>query len=305
MNRFCYAIAIMAPCLISTTGGVYAQTLEPRAFTNVPVDMNFLLVGYQNSKGALIFDPAVPITDANAKIDLGFLAYVRTLDVAGKSAKAGVILPYASLYADGLVSGNFRARDANGLADPAFYFSMNFYGAPAVSMKEFRNYQQDTIIGFTLKLIPPLGVYESDKLINIGTNRWTFEPALGVSKALGKWTLEASAAVDFYTDNDDFDNGKTREQDPIYSTQFHVTYNFPRNIWAAVSATYYTGGRTTIEGISNDDLQENWRTGFTLAIPVNRKHSIKIFGSSGVSTRTGNNYDALGITWQYRWGGGI
>ena len=305
MIRINYAIAIMASGLISASSGIYAQTLEPRAFTNAPVGMNFLLVGYQNSKGALLFDPAVPITDADSKIDLGLLAYVRTLDVAGKSAKAGVILPYASLYADGYLNGDFRTRDTDGMADPAFYFSMNFYGAPAVSMKEFRDYQQDTIIGFTLKLIPPLGAYESDKLINIGTNRWTFEPALGVSKALGKWALEASAAVDLYTDNDDFDNGKTRQQDPVYSTQFHVTYNFPRNIWAAVSATYFTGGRTTIEGISNDDLQQNWRTGFTLALPVNRKHSIKIFGSSGVSTRTGNNYDALGITWQYRWGGGI
>ena len=305
MTRINYAIAIMAAVLVSASSGIYAQTLEPRAFSNAPVGMNFLLVGYQNSKGALLFDPAVPITDANAKIDLGLLAYVRTLDVAGKSAKAGVILPYASLYADGYLNGDFRVRDTDGMADPSFYFSMNFYGAPAVSMKEFRDYQQDTIIGFTLKLIPPLGAYESDKLINIGTNRWTFEPALGVSKALGKWALEASAAVDLYTDNDDFDNGKTRQQDPVYSTQFHVTYNFPRNIWAAVSATYFTGGRTTIDGVSNDDLQQNWRTGFTLALPVNRKHSIKLFGSSGVSTRTGNNYDALGITWQYRWGGGI
>jgi hypothetical protein len=84
-----------------------------------------------------------------------------------------------------------------------------------------------------------------------------------------------------------------------------VTYNFPYHIWAAVSATYYTGGRTTIEGVSNDDLQQNWRTGFTLALPVNRYHSIKLYGSSGVSTRTGTNYDVLGIAWQYRWGGGF
>jgi len=96
--------------------------------------MNFLLVGYQYSKGALLFDPALPITDANAKIDMGFLAYVRTLDVAGKSAKAGMILPYASLDADGYLNGIFRTRDTDGIADPAFYFSINFHGAPAVSM---------------------------------------------------------------------------------------------------------------------------------------------------------------------------
>ena len=305
MIKFPYVIAIVVLALISTTSRVHAQTLEPRAYANAPVGMNFLLVGYQNSKGGLLFDPAVPITDANADIDMGLLAYVRTLDVAGKSAKVGVILPYASLYADGYLSGNFRTRETDGLADPAFYFSMNFFGAPALAMKEFKDYQQDTIIGFTLKLVPPLGVYESDKLINIGTNRWTFEPGFGISKALGKWILEASVAADIYTDNNDFDNGKTREQDNIYSTQFHVIYSFPRNIWAAVSATYYTGGQTTIEGVSNDDLQQNWRTGFTLALPVNRYHSIKLFGSSGVSTRTGTNYDSLGIAWQYRWGGGL
>ncbi len=305
MIKFQDVATIVALALIGATGGVCAQTLEPRAYSNAPVGMNFLLVGYQNSKGALLFDPAVPVTDANAKIDMGLLAYVRTLDVAGKSAKAGVILPYASLYAGGYVNGNFRTRETDGLADPSFYFSMNFYGAPAVSIKEFRNYQQDTIIGFTLKLKPPLGAYESDKLINIGTNRWTFEPGLGLSKALEKWTLEASVAAALYTDNNDFDNGKTRQQDPIYSTQFHVTYNFPHHIWAAVSATYFTGGQTTIEGVSNDDLQQNWRTGFTLALPVNLYHSIKLYGSSGVSTRTGTNYDVLGIAWQYRWGGGI
>jgi len=305
MIRYPQVVPIALFGLISMTSSVHAQTLEPRAYANAPVGMNFLLVGYQNSTGALLFDPAIPITDANADIDMGFLAYVRTLDVAGKSAKAGVILPYASLYANGYLDGDFRTRETDGIADPALYFSMNFYGAPAVSLKDFKGYQQDTIIGFTLKLVPPLGVYESDKLINIGTNRWTLEPGLGISKALGKWTLEASVAADIYTDNTDFDNGKTREQDNIYSTQFHVIYSFPRNIWAAVSATYYTGGRTTIEGVSNDDLQQNWRTGFTLALPVNRYHSIKLFGSSGVSTRTGTNYDSLGIAWQYRWGGGL
>jgi len=288
---------------VSMTNGVCAQTLEPRAYSNAPVGMNFLLVGYQASKGGLLFDPAVPITDAQAEVDMGLLAYVRTLDVAGNSAKAGVLLPYANLHANGFLDGDFRTRDTKGIADPAFYFSMNFYGAPAVSMEEYKRYQQDTIIGFTFKLVPPLGVYDSEKLINIGTNRWTFAPALGISKALGKWTLEASAAADIYTDNNNFDNGKTRQQAPIYSSQFHVTYNLPNQIWLAVSATYYTGGRTTVDGVTKDDLQQNWRSGFTLALPLNRSHSLKLYGSRGVSTRTGTNYDILGLAWQYRWGG--
>ena len=302
-SRLAWLLCIIG--IVLCPAPIYAQDLEPRAYTNTPVGMNFLLVGYQYSEGGLIFDPALPITDANAKVDMGLLGYVRALDVMGKSAKTGFLLPYADLFADGYVDGEFRTRDDTGLADPAFYFTINLYGAPALSYKEFKDYQQDTIIGFSFKLTAPLGVYDTDKLLNIGTNRWSFEPEFGISKAIGRWTLDAAVAAVFYTDNDEFDNGKTRQQDPIYSVQGHVIYSFPKNIWAAVSATYYEGGRTTIDGVTKDDLQENWRTGFTVAFPVNRNHSIKLFGNSGVSTRTGTDYDSLGIAWQYRWGGGF
>jgi hypothetical protein len=304
-GKFFFLFALIGIGVFYSPGFSHAQDLEPRAYTNTPVGMNFLLVGYQYSEGGLIFDPALPITDANAKVDMGLLGYVRTLDIAGKSAKAGFLLPYADLYADGYVDGEFRTRDDTGLADPAFYFTINLYGAPALSFEEFKDYQQDTIIGFTFKLTAPLGVYDTDKLLNIGTNRWSFKPEFGISKAIGRWTLDAAVAAVFYTDNDEFDNGKTRQQDPIYSVQGHVIYSFPKNIWAAVSATYYEGGRTTIDGVTKDDLQANWRTGFTVAFPVNRNHSIKLFGNSGVSTRTGTDYDSLGIAWQYRWGGGF
>jgi hypothetical protein len=303
-TRF-FLIAVLGIGILSSSASIHAQDLEPRAYTNTPVGMNFLLIGYQNAKGALVFDPALPITEPNIKVDMGQLGYVRTLDIAGKSAKAGVLLPYADLYGDGYADGDFRTREQTGLVDPTLYFTINLSGAPALSYKEFKDYQQDTIIGFTFKLTPPLGTYDKDKLINIGTNRWSFEPEFGISKAINRWTFEAAVAAVFYTDNDEFDNGKTRQQDPIYSAQGHVIYSFKNQIWAAVGVTYYTGGRTTIEGVSGDDLQQNWRTGFTVTLPVNRNNSIKLYGSKGVSTRTGSDFDKVGIAWQYRWGGGI
>lgn len=84
-----------------------------------------------------------------------------------------------------------------------------------------------------------------------------------------------------------------------------MIYSFRNNIWAALGATYYAGGRTSIDGVTKNDLQRNWRTGITLALPIDRSHSIKLYGISGVSTRTGTDYDSLGIAWQYRWGGGF
>ena len=77
-----------------------------------------------------------------------------------------------------------------GLADPLLRVSVNFYGAPAISMKEFPSYQQDIIIGASLQVTVPLGQYDSTKLLNVGTNRWSFKPELGISKAWGSLILE-------------------------------------------------------------------------------------------------------------------
>jgi hypothetical protein len=72
-----------------------------------------------------------------------------------------------------------------------------------------------------------------------------------------------------------------------------------------LSGTYDYGGRTTIDGVRSDDLGSNWRLGATLALPVNRKNSIKLYASTGVRTRTGSDTDLVGVLWQYRWGSGL
>ena len=65
--------------------------------------------------------------------------------------------------------------------------------------------------------------------------------------------------------------------------QAHVVRGIRSGIWASADATYFTGGRTTINGKVNNDLQENWRLGGTLAFPIGRRNSIKLYASSGVS----------------------
>jgi len=154
-------------------------------------------------------------------------------------------------------------------------------------------------------VVAPWSQYDDSKLVNIGTNRWSFKPEVGISKAIGQWTVEGTAAATFYTDNSDFFGGKTLSQDPLYSLQGHVIYGFRSGIWASFDTTYFAGGRTTVNGVRNSDLLQNWRLGATLALPVNRENSIKFYASSGMSARTGNSYDLVGVAWQYRWGGGL
>lgn len=227
------------------------------------------------------------------------------LDLWGMSAKFDATLPYTWLSGTVDYRGQEILRTVDGFANPAFRLSINLYGAPALTLKEFADWEQDLIIGASVRVVPPWGQYDDSKLVNIGTNRWSFKPAVGISKAVGPWTMEFEAAATFYTDNTGFFGGNTHSQDPLYSFQGHVIYGFRSGIWTSLDATYFAGGRTSLNGVLNSDLQQNWRLGGTLALPVNRENSIKFYASSGVSSRTGNDYDLIGVAWQYRWGAGL
>ena len=306
MNVVMQVGTIVGLLLLAGMGAsAYAQDLEPRAYVNTPVGLNFLLAGYGYAAGGVATDPALPLQNAHLQVHSALLAYARSLDVWGKSGKIDVVVPYAWLSGAADFEGQPREREVSGFANPRFRFSVNFYGAPALSLQEFASYKQDLILGASLQVSPPLGQYDADKLVNIGTNRWFVKPELGISKALGPLTLELTTGVTFYTDNHDFLGGKTRAQAPIYAAQGHVSYNLGAGIWVALDGTYYTGGRTTVDGVEGNDLQKNTRLGVTVALPVNRHTSVKLYGSTGVSTRTGSNFNAGGIVLQYRWGGGL
>jgi hypothetical protein len=282
----------------------HAQDLEPRSYSNTPVGLNFLIAGYGYAQGEVAFDPSSSITNAKFRSNTGVVAYVRSLDAWGNSAKFDVVLPYSSFAGDGLVGGQPKHREMSGLNDPRFRFSMNFFGAPALSVKEFASYRQDIIIGASLQVTAPLGQYDDSKLINLGNNRWSFKPELGISKAWGRWTVEIAPSVTVYTDNTDFYNGSTFAQAPLYAVQGHIIYGFPSGVWLALDGTAFTGGRTTVNGVRGDNMQTNTRAGLTLALPVDRYNSVKLYASTGTSTRTGSEFSAIGVALQHRWGGG-
>jgi hypothetical protein len=293
-----FALSAMAPM-------VHAQDIEPRAYSNAPVGVNFLIAGYVYTRGGLSFDAAVPITNAHLTTSNAVLAYARVLDLWGRTGKFDMIVPVARLSGTADYQGEPLERTVGGLGRPAFRLSVNLLGSPALRLPEFTGWQQDLIVGASLQVSPPWGQYDPDRIVNITANRWSFKPEIGVSKAVGPWTLEVQAAATLFTDNDEFFRRTTRSQDPIYSLQGHVIYGFRSGRWISVDGTYFAGGRSTVNDALNNDLQQNWRVGATLAVPVDRLNSIKFYASSGVSARTGNHYDGIGVAWQHRWGAGL
>lgn len=281
-----------------------AQDLEPRAYSNAPDGLNFLIVGYAHAEGGLVTDPAIPLENPHLEVPGAVVAYARTFGLWNRSAKVAVALPYAWLSGSADVNGVPQERVVDGFGDPKIGFTINLYGAPALSLKEFASYRQKLIIGASVAASAPYGQYDDDRLINIGSNRWSLKAEVGASWAVRRWILELDAGATGYQDNDDFYGGQKREQDTVYATQGHVIYGFKSGIWGAIDATYYTGGQTRVNGADSGEELGNTRIGLTLVFPINRHNSVKLYTSSGISVRSGTDFDVGGMAWQYRWGGG-
>jgi len=297
--------AAVAGCMLLLAAGAKAQQLEPRAYANTPVGMNFLIAGYAYSSGGLSTDPTLPLTNADLDIHSPFVAYAHAFDAWGKSAKFDTVFASGCLDGTAELNGVPASRDVCGLLDPTFRLSVNLYGAPALQLKDFASYRQDLIVGASLQVQAPLGQYDPTRLVNLGTNRWAFRPEIGISKALRPLTVEVVLGANLYTTNHDYLGGGTREQDPVFATQLHLIYEFRGGAWLAFDANYYMGGRSSVNGVAQNDELGNSRFGATLALPWDRKSSLKLNVSRGVFVRAGDDFTTVGLAWQHRWGGGL
>ncbi len=277
-----------------------AQDLEPRSYANLPVGLNVAIAGAVYSSGGLSTDPSLPLDNAHLKVDGAVLGFAHALDLWGDSGRVEVILPYGRIRGTASLAGQPIERRIDGLADPRIRASVNFYGAPALGMREFAGYRPDLVIGASVQLMVPLGQYDASKAVNLGNNRWAFKPEIGMSKVLGAWIFDAATAINFYGRNNDY-LGQGRDQAPIYAIQSNLTRIFAGGVWAAFGLTYYRGGRTTLGGVERDDEIGSSRAGLTLSVPIDRANTLKFAASRGVSVRTGTDFDSVAVFWQHVW----
>ena len=184
MQLLSSAAVIVLACLVAS--GARAQDIEPRKWSDTPVGVNFLIVGYAYTQGGISFDPSLPISNPHLETNSGGLGFARSLDLWGFSGKFNASVPYTWLSGSADYLGRPVQRTVNGFGNPEFELSVNLYGAPAVGMKDFASYKQDWIVGVALKVSAPSGQYDDTRLVNIATHRWFFKPSLGVSKAVGR-----------------------------------------------------------------------------------------------------------------------
>ena len=187
------------------------------------------------------------------------------------------------------MNGAPASTTRSGFSDSVLRLSLNLSGGPPLKGKEFAEYRAkamaegETIIGAGLAVQLPTGDYDDERLLNLGNNRFTFRPQIGVVRNQGKWSAEVTASCWVFTENDNFFGGNRFEQDPLYTLQGHLVYTFRPGLWLAVGSAYGIGAESTLNGVSKDDRRQNFVWGTSVGYSFTPQIGVKL-GYVGVRT---------------------
>lgn len=244
---------------------LFAQGDGPRAFLLAPKGVTGINAKWINLNQNLIPAGTVLIPGAEIKVDVFPITLFHTFSLGGRFAQAffSAIPGKATATAKiGPPIGPLPVNQisANGFSDGMFGLRVGITGAPALSIVEFAKRPMQFSL-FGEMRIWYSGTYESSKLFNMGTNRLAFQFSAPMAIPLNKnrsratW-LEVSPALMFFTDNKDparSSRAEQVEQAPLLVIENHLTHNFTAKFWASVNMRIQSGGRTTVDGVQDDN----------------------------------------------------
>lgn len=278
---------------------LFGQDLEPRAYANVPKDINVFAVGYGYNSGNVLTDPSLPIRDFKINTHILAINYIHSFAFAKKLARVQVSMPLADMQGEAIRNNELVTGSRTGFADMRIRFGVNLTGSPALDRKSFQKYQEKAIIGVSVVASVPIGLYYSDKPINLGNNRWAFKPEIGISRRFKKVYAEAYFGTWFYTNNTEYLMNQTLKQRPTVTFQAHASYYFKNQMWLGLNTNWYNVGSISIDDAPREDTLDDWRLGATYSLPINRKHSLRLQYHTGLLSNLGLNYDSLTLAYQY------
>ena len=284
----------------------FALDLEPLKWNHIPLGTSFAGGAYAYTEADISVDPALQLEEVEMKLDTVAAKYIHAFEIFGKSARIGITQAYQKGRWSGLVDGTPASIKRSGWSDTFVRFAANLYGGPPLSGKDFSDYRatlkEETIVGAALVLRLPTGDYMDDKLINLGQNRFAIRPQIGVIHTRNEWTTEFTAEIAFYTDNDDFFNGRELEQKPILFTQAHLIRKLGPGEWASFSLGYNYGGENTVDGDDKDNKRQNFGWALGYSYPISRTAGIKIsYINSQSQESTGLDSESLVAGVAFAW----
>ena len=185
---FCFLLGI------ATARPACTQEFEPRTYTVTPSGLNFLAIVYGFSGGAVLMDPALPTEDVEGDVHLVIARYVRTFGFFEQPSRLKVTLPWSSGHWEGDLDGEFPQPRRSRSRRPSYRFRDALVGPEANPPGIASDDEGPIVWGARLQLVAPTGDYDSDRAFNLGSNRWTFIPEVGLGWTIGNWSIEAAIA---------------------------------------------------------------------------------------------------------------
>jgi hypothetical protein len=290
--------------ILCNPGRVSAQFTDPHSYDNTPVGVNQLEVAYAYAHSNASIDTSLIVSGAQFNLNAGSITFTRYFGLARRLVWAEASLPLGGLA--GSVNGTDIHGSVTGAGDSSYTVSALLKGGPAMSVEQFENYTPGTTLGMSFSVTAPTGSYNPNKLLNLGSDRWSFKPELALSHPFGaehKWQVDAYANAQFFTDNTTYRGKEVLRQQPLPGFEGHVSYSFLNNLWASLDTRFCFRGDTAVNGVPQNNSQQSFILGSEASVSLSSSHALVFEFAKALLHQNSPIYTGLAVKYTYSWGG--
>lgn len=302
-NRLAFVCLVLVA--LRSPDQLYAQFTDPRTYGNAPVGVNQLKLAYSYARTDASIDTSLIVAGPEFNLNQGTLEYARYFGFFHRVAWVKASVPLAGL--NGSVTGTNIRGSSTGTGDSSYELAMLVKGGPAISVTQFENYRPTTSVGVSLIISPPTGQYDANKVLNLGSNRWSFKPEIGISHPFGhkqEWVIDVYSNAYFYNDNTSYHGVKILQQQALPGLEGHFSYSCTLNLWVSLDTRYSFRGNTIVNGTDQNDPQRNFTLGSELNVSINPRNLLVFKFAKALVYKNGPAYTGFGLEFIFSWGKG-
>lgn len=282
-----------------------AQFTDPHTYDNTAVGTNQLELSYTHVHANASIDTSLIVEGAKFNIDQGIIDYSHYFGLWQRMMWIEASLPIAGL--GGSVTGTTIRGSVAGTGDSSYVLGALLKGGPALNVGQFENYRPTSTIGVSLTVTAPTGTYNAEKILNLGSDRWSFKPEVGLSHPFGseqKWQIEGYANAYFYTDNTSYHGREILRQKPLPGIEGHLSYSFNDRLWASLDSRYSFRGKTFVNGVDQANGQQNFLLGSEMNLSLNSRNALVFVFAKALVHQNGPAVTGFSVKYDYTWGKG-
>lgn len=252
---------------------------NPREGIPLPGGTNVGLIYWKEISASDFYSHGQKVTDnADLKSQIFMPRYVHYWEYKGWTPEINLLVPFGT---SNLEFGSTDAR-SSGLSDAI--------GQVAIATPDLIKGKDISYwMWFGFYLTAPIGDYNAEKAVNLGSNRWSYKLEFTpIVLKYGPFLLEQTNNVTFYSDNKDYSSHHvTQSKDPLFSLITHVSYEVNRSFWLALSYDYHVGAETKVNGIDSNDKTKTSTLGISASVEINPRTKLMFSYATDVSVENG------------------